>query len=84
MENIKTYTVWAPITQFWRYKRLQKIYNRMDWNPTFYAGGDRLLGMIMNTMNNGAEIIMQGNDDSGLEVKSDKTKVYENGMKQAE
>ena len=38
----------------------------------------------MNTMNNGAEIIMQGNDDSGLEVKSDKTKVYENGMKQAE
>jgi hypothetical protein len=40
--------------------------------------------MIMITMNNGVEIIMQGNEDSGLEVKTDQAKVYENGKKQAE
>jgi len=40
--------------------------------------------MIMNTMNNGAEIIMHGNEDSCLEVNTDKAKIYENGMKQAE
>jgi hypothetical protein len=40
--------------------------------------------MIMNTMDNGAEIIMRGNEDSGLEVNADKAKVYENGMKQAQ
>jgi len=68
MENIKNYPVWAPITQ-----RAQKIYDRMHWDSTFYAGGGSLLGMIMNTMNNGTE-----------KVKTDKAKVYENGMKQAE
>jgi hypothetical protein len=55
----------------------------MDKDHTFYAGGDCLLGKIMNSMNNGTEIIMHGNQDSCREVNIDKAKVYDGCIKQA-
>jgi len=40
--------------------------------------------MIVNTKNNGAEIIMHWNEDSGLEINTEKAEAYENGIKQAQ